>query len=120
MPATLSPSPPLELNSPDLIRRVNDLRTIDNHTNWLYMVREWLILGGIIAYKDGLSPTRAQNTVATVAGQRDKRCHPIRRRLLLLDAHRAEPCIGTTVFSSAFCFSNGGEFANLLHASASR
>jgi fatty acid desaturase len=49
MPATLSPSPPLELNSPDLIRRVNDLRTIDNHTNWLYMVREWLILGGIIA-----------------------------------------------------------------------
>src|SRR5262245_19465451 len=49
MPATLSSAPPLELNSPDLIRRVNDLRTIDNHTNWLYMVREWLILGGIIA-----------------------------------------------------------------------
>ena len=47
MPATLDAAPPstLQLNSPDLQRRINALRTIDNVTNWFYLAREYLFLG---------------------------------------------------------------------------
>lgn len=37
-----------ELNSPELQRRVNALRTIDNVTNWFYLVREWLFLALVL------------------------------------------------------------------------
>src|SRR5262245_54717779 len=37
-----------ELNSPALQRRVNQLRTIDNVTNWFYLVREYLVLGSVV------------------------------------------------------------------------
>jgi fatty acid desaturase len=30
-------------------RRVNDLRTINNLTNWFYLAREWLLLGSVLA-----------------------------------------------------------------------
>jgi len=43
-----------ELNTPQMQRRVNALRTIDNTTNWLYLVREWfwpaLTIGLTIAF----------------------------------------------------------------------
>src|SRR5438874_12226794 len=42
MPATLSSQPARELNTPEMQRRVNALRTIDNVTNWFYLVRECL------------------------------------------------------------------------------
>jgi fatty acid desaturase len=42
---TLTSAPTsLELNHPDVIRRVNALRQIDNVTNWLYLAREYLFL----------------------------------------------------------------------------
>lgn len=37
-----------ELNSPELQRRVNSLRTTDNVTNWFYLAREWLFLALVI------------------------------------------------------------------------
>src|SRR5207302_5559129 len=37
------------VNSPDVIRSVNALRTIDNVTNWFYLAREYLYLGSVIA-----------------------------------------------------------------------
>jgi fatty acid desaturase len=37
------------LNDPELIRRVNLLRKTDNVTNWLYLAREYLYLGSVIA-----------------------------------------------------------------------
>jgi fatty acid desaturase len=49
MPATLSSPAHHEVNTPEMLRRVNALRTIDNFTNWFYLVREWLILGSILA-----------------------------------------------------------------------
>src|SRR5580692_10746277 len=49
MPATLPAPVQAELNSPEVQRRVNALRTIDNVTNWFYLVREWLLLGSILA-----------------------------------------------------------------------
>jgi fatty acid desaturase len=48
MQATLPQPAQAELNSPELQRRINALRTIDNVTNWFYLVREWLILGGVL------------------------------------------------------------------------
>jgi fatty acid desaturase len=48
MQATLSPSLTQELNTRDMHRRVNDLRSIDNLTNWFYLVREWLVLASVI------------------------------------------------------------------------
>jgi fatty acid desaturase len=48
MAATLSLRPDQELNTPALMRRVNQLRTIDNVTNWFYLVREYLVLGTIV------------------------------------------------------------------------
>jgi len=35
----------VELNDPELLRRVNELRQPDNVTNWYYLVREYLFLG---------------------------------------------------------------------------
>lgn len=49
MPATLPAPISAELNSREIQRRVNALRTIDNVTNWFYLVREWLLLGSILA-----------------------------------------------------------------------
>src|SRR5208283_3383172 len=37
-----------QLNSPELQRRINALRTIDNFTNWLYLAREYLFFVLII------------------------------------------------------------------------
>jgi fatty acid desaturase len=48
MPATLPAAAQQELNTPDLQRRVNALRSIDNVTNWLYLAREWLILAAVL------------------------------------------------------------------------
>ncbi len=49
MSTTISERPTLRLNSPELLRRVNALRQTDNGTNWLYLVREYLYLGGVVA-----------------------------------------------------------------------
>ncbi|MBX6313245.1 MAG: fatty acid desaturase [Isosphaeraceae bacterium] len=48
MPAELSSRPSPELNTPELLRRVNALRALDNRTNWLYLAREYLFLLGVI------------------------------------------------------------------------
>src|SRR5262249_23853684 len=48
MSATLASAAARELNNPELQRRINALRTIDNVTNWVYLVREWLFLGLVI------------------------------------------------------------------------
>jgi fatty acid desaturase len=44
----------LGLNSPELLRRVAELRKTDNYTNWFYLAREYLFLatvvGGTIAF----------------------------------------------------------------------
>src|SRR5262249_1948799 len=45
MPAVLASSPSPSLSNPVFLRRVNSLRTLDNSTNWLYLVREYLFLG---------------------------------------------------------------------------
>ncbi|GIW82426.1 MAG: hypothetical protein KatS3mg105_4233 [Gemmatales bacterium] len=37
-----------DLNDPELQRRINALRAIDNYTNWFYLFREYLLLGTII------------------------------------------------------------------------
>jgi fatty acid desaturase len=47
MSTTVSERPALRINSPDVLRRVNALRQTDNWTNWLYLVREYLFLGGV-------------------------------------------------------------------------
>lgn len=44
MPATLEQAAATELNSPELQRQVNALRTIDNWRNWLYLAREYAVL----------------------------------------------------------------------------
>jgi fatty acid desaturase len=50
MLATAAAAPSLqELNSPEMQRRVNDLRTINNLTNWFYLAREWFLLASILA-----------------------------------------------------------------------
>jgi fatty acid desaturase len=49
MATILNDRPALKLNSPELLRRVNALRRTDNWTNWLYLIREYLYLGGIVA-----------------------------------------------------------------------
>jgi fatty acid desaturase len=43
------PLPTLQLNHPDVQRRVNSLRTLDNVTNWFYLAREYLFLGAVLA-----------------------------------------------------------------------
>src|SRR6516225_38974 len=37
-------SPTDQLNDPALQRRINQLRPLDNCTNWLYLIREYLVL----------------------------------------------------------------------------
>ena len=37
--------PPQEGFAPQLLRRVNALRKLDNTTNWLYLAREYAFLG---------------------------------------------------------------------------
>jgi fatty acid desaturase len=49
MSVALSDRPALKLNSPELLRRVNALRRTDNWTNWFYLLREYLYLGGVVA-----------------------------------------------------------------------
>src|SRR5258708_7951825 len=49
MPATLTARPAKELNTPEIQRRINALRTVDNVRNWFYLVREYAIVGSIIA-----------------------------------------------------------------------
>src|SRR5271169_5246751 len=48
MSATLSASAARELNTPEMQRRVNALRTIDNVTNWYWLAREYLFLALIV------------------------------------------------------------------------
>ncbi|MCI0459910.1 MAG: fatty acid desaturase [Gemmataceae bacterium] len=48
MTATATERPATPLNAPDLIRRVNALRQIDNRTNWFYLAREYLFLGLVV------------------------------------------------------------------------
>src|SRR5262245_55465225 len=49
MSAVMSEAPSgKRLNDADLIRRVNALRATDNWTNWLYIAREYLFLGGVV------------------------------------------------------------------------
>src|SRR5262245_12578900 len=44
--STITPDrPATRLNDSGLIRRVNALRQIDNRSNWIYLVREYLFLG---------------------------------------------------------------------------
>src|SRR5205809_3970558 len=45
MTATLPTLVVEDLNSPQVQRRINALRTTDNVTNWYYLVREYLFLG---------------------------------------------------------------------------
>jgi len=49
MSTTLTERPPLQLNNPELLRRINALRQTDNWRNWFYFIREYLYLGGIAA-----------------------------------------------------------------------
>jgi fatty acid desaturase len=49
MSVTTSVPPLPRLNSPDFLRRVNQLRQLDNWTNWPYLIREYLYLGGVVA-----------------------------------------------------------------------
>jgi fatty acid desaturase len=48
----------VELNNPELLRKVNQLRQSDNITNWLYLAREYaflgIVVGGTIAFYQGL------------------------------------------------------------------
>lgn len=44
MPATIASRTTHELNSPEVQKRINALRTIDNTTNWFYLVREYAVL----------------------------------------------------------------------------
>jgi fatty acid desaturase len=48
MSTTLTERTAKRLNDPDLIRRVNGLRKLDNWTNWFYLVREYLFLGSVV------------------------------------------------------------------------
>src|SRR5438105_1358200 len=48
MPAVLSSAPAAEMSTQELQRRVNDLRCIDNWTNWYYLAREYLFLAAIL------------------------------------------------------------------------
>src|SRR5438093_2122230 len=48
MSMTLTEPATKRLNDPDLIRRVNALRKIDNFTNWFYLIREYLFLGAVV------------------------------------------------------------------------
>src|SRR5438552_10470891 len=59
MPATVSAAPSFrDLNSPEMQGRVDDLRTINNLTNWFYLTREWLLLGSILALTIGFYECR--------------------------------------------------------------
>ncbi len=45
-PLTLDPAP--ELTDPEILRQVNQLRNIDNFTNWYYLAREYFFLAAVI------------------------------------------------------------------------
>jgi fatty acid desaturase len=59
MHAESTTTPRQELNSPELRRRINALRTIDNRTNWLYLAREYFVLGSIVALAIAFFENRA-------------------------------------------------------------
>jgi len=40
--------PSRELNDPEFLRQVNELRRIDNLTNWFYLAREWTVIAIVI------------------------------------------------------------------------
>jgi fatty acid desaturase len=44
MSTALSANPARELNTPDMQRRVNALRDVNNLTNWFYLLREYLMV----------------------------------------------------------------------------
>src|SRR5437762_10630880 len=48
MSAPLALTSDLTLNSPHFLKRVNALRRLDNSTNWLYLIREYLYLGLVV------------------------------------------------------------------------
>jgi fatty acid desaturase len=48
MSATLSVRPGTALNSPAMQKRINQMRATDNLTNWFYLVREYLLLAGVV------------------------------------------------------------------------
>ncbi len=37
-----------EINSPAMHQRINALRTIDNVTNWFYLIREYLLVAAVV------------------------------------------------------------------------
>src|SRR5207249_4844170 len=49
MDSAVSSSPVPSLSDPALLRRVNALRRLDNRTNWLYLLREYCLLGTVLA-----------------------------------------------------------------------
>jgi fatty acid desaturase len=48
MLSTLVSQPTLELNDPELLGRINELRKTDNVTNWFYLAREYLFLAAVL------------------------------------------------------------------------
>jgi fatty acid desaturase len=46
--ATITASPLKQLNDPEVVRRVNALRSVDNVTNWFYIAREYLFLATVL------------------------------------------------------------------------
>jgi fatty acid desaturase len=51
--STIASPPGLELNDPEVVRRVNALRTTDNVTNWFYLAREYLFLTLVLTLSIG-------------------------------------------------------------------
>lgn len=73
MPATLSTAAARELNTPEMQRRVNALRAIDNVTNWYWLAREYLFLAlvagltiGFYEYREAAGLGWAWNVPATM------------------------------------------------------
>jgi fatty acid desaturase len=49
MATQLELEPTLSLNDPDILRQVNELRQTDNVTSWVYVAREYLFMGLVLA-----------------------------------------------------------------------
>lgn len=48
MSVTLAAPTVKSVRSPEIQRRINALRTIDNTTNWFYLIREWLVIAAVL------------------------------------------------------------------------
>jgi fatty acid desaturase len=60
MSAMLSAAPRADLNTPEMQRKVNALRTLDNVTNWLFLVREYSFLAVVLACTIGFYHFRGE------------------------------------------------------------